>query len=96
MLLYPHQRKVYNMNEKGEKTLIKEYYDNPKDFLDELNQIPVRKLVEVRDKKLVQKLKRWVREYWKDDGTMEFYPSQARRIKEMLADIGIESKIKGE
>lgn len=84
------------MNEKGERTLIKEYYDNPKDFLDELNQIPVRKLVEVRDKKLVQKLKRWVREYWKDDGTMEFYPSQARRIKEMLADIGIESKIKGE
>ena len=84
------------MNEKGEKTLIKEYYDNPSDFLDELKQIPVRKLVEDRDKKLVQKLKRWVREYWKDDGTMEFYPSQARRIKEMLADIGIESKIKGE
>lgn len=84
------------MNEKGEKTLIKEYYDNPKDFLDELKQIPVRKLVEDRDKKLVQKLKRWVREYWKDDGTMEFYPSQARRIKEMLADIGVESKIKGE
>ena len=84
------------MNEKGERTLIKEYYDNPKDFLDELKQIPVRKLVEDRDKKLVQKLKRWVREYWKDDGTMEFYPSQARRIKEMLADIGIESKIKGE
>ena len=46
------------MNEKGEKTLIKEYYDNPKDFLDELKQIPVRKLVEDRDKKLVQKLKR--------------------------------------
>lgn len=84
------------MNEKGEKTLIKEYYDNPSDFLDELKQIPVRKLVEDRDKKLVQKLKRWVREYWKDDGTMEFYPSQARRIKEMLADIGVESKIKGE
>ena len=84
------------MNEKGEKTLIKEYYDNPKDFLDELKQIPVRKLVEDRDKKLVQKLKRWVREYWKDDGTMEFYPSQARRIKEMLADMGVESKIKGE
>lgn len=84
------------MNEKGEKTLIKEYYDNPKDFLDELKQIPVRKLVEDRDKKLVQKLKRWVREYWEDDGTMEFYPSQARRIKEMLADMGVESKIKGE
>ena len=84
------------MNEKGEKTLIKEYYDNPNDFLVELKQIPVRKLVEDRDKKLVQKLKRWVREYWKDDGTMEFYPSQARRIKEMLADMGVESKIKGE
>lgn len=82
------------MNERGEKTLIKEYYDNPKDFLEELKAIPTRKLVEVRDKKLIQKLKRWVREYWKDDGTMEFYPSQARRIKEMLADIGVESKIK--
>ena len=82
------------MNERGEKTLIKEYYDNPKDFLEELKMIPTRKLVEVRDKKLIQKLKRWVREYWKDDGTMEFYPSQARRIKEMLADIGVESKIK--
>lgn len=82
------------MNERGEKTLIKEYYDNPKDFLEELKMIPTRKLVEIRDKKLIQKLKRWVREYWKDDGTMEFYPSQARRIKEMLADIGVESKIK--
>ncbi len=82
------------MNERGEKTLIKEYYDNPKDFLEELKMIPTRKLVEVRDKKLIQKLKRWVREYWKDDGTMEFYPSQARRIKEMLEDIGVESKIK--
>ena len=82
------------MNERGEKTLIKEYYDNPKDFLEELKMIPTRKLVEIRDKKLIQKLKRWVREYWKDDGTMEFYPSQARRIKEMLADIGLESKIK--
>lgn len=82
------------MNERGEKTLIKEYYDDPKDFLEELKAVPTRKLVEERDKKLIQKLKRWVREYWKDDGTMEFYPSQARRLKEMLADIGVESKIK--
>lgn len=82
------------MNSAGEKTLIKEYYDNPNDFLEELKSIPTRKLVEERDKKLIQKLKRWVREYWKEDGTMEFYPSQARRLKEMLADIGIESKIK--
>ena len=82
------------MNSNGEKTLIKEYYDNPNDFLEELKAIPTRKLAEERDKKLIQKLKRWVREYWKDDGTMEFYPSQARRIKEMLSDLGIESKIK--
>ena len=82
------------MNERGEKTLIKEYYDDPKDFLEELKAVPTRKLVEERDKKLIQKLKRWVREYWKDDGTMEFYPSQARRLKEMLADTGVESKIK--
>ena len=82
------------MNENGEKTLVKEYYDNPNDFLKELNAIPVRKLVEDRDKKLIQKLKRWVREYWKEDGTMELYPSQARRMKEMLTDLCIESKIK--
>lgn len=82
------------MNENGEKTLIKEYYDNPQDFLDELKSIPVRKLQEERDKLLIQKLKRWVREYWKDDGTMEFYPSQAKRMKEMLGDLGINSKMK--
>jgi len=82
------------MNSNGERTLIKEFYDNPNDFLEELKAIPVRKLVEERDKKLIQKLKRWVREYWKDDGTMEFYESQARRMKEMLTDMGITSKMK--
>ena len=82
------------MNNNGERTLIKEYYDNPNDFLEELNSIPTRKLAEERDKKLIQKLKRWVREYWKDDGSMDFYESQARRLKEMLTDLGIESKIK--
>ena len=82
------------MNSNGEKTLIKEYYDNPEDFLEELKSIPTRKLVDDRDKKLIQKLKRWVREYWKSDGSMEFYPSQARRMKEMLSDIGIKTKMK--
>ena len=82
------------MNSNGERTLIKEFYDNPNDFLEELKAIPVRKLVEEKDKKLIQKLKRWVREYWKDDGTMEFYESQARRMKEMLTDMGITSKMK--
>ena len=82
------------MNNAGEKTLIKEYYDNPNDFLEELKAIPTRKLVEERDKKLIQKLKRWVREYWNDDGTMELYESQARKMKEMLEDMGIESKMK--
>jgi len=83
------------MSENIEKTKINEYYDNPQDFLDELKAIPVRKLVEESDKNLIQKLKRWVREYWKDDGTMDFYPSQAKRMKEMLKDLGIDSKMKG-
>ena len=83
------------MSENIEKTKINEYYDNPQDFLDELKAIPVRKLVEESDKNLIQKLKRWVRKYWKDDGTMDFYPSQAKRMKEMLKDLGIDSKMKG-
>ena len=82
------------MNSNGERTLIKEFYDNPSDFLEELKSIPTRKLVEERDKKLIQKLKRWVREYWKDDGSMDFYESQARRLKEMLDDMGITTKMK--
>ena len=82
------------MNSNGERTLIKEFYDNPKDFLEELKLIPTRKLTEERDKKLIQKLKRWVREYWKDDGSMDFYESQARRLKEMLDDMGVQSKMK--
>lgn len=82
------------MNSNGERTLIKEFYDNPNDFLEELKSIPTRKLVEERDKKLIQKLKRWVREYWKDDGSMDFYESQARRLKEMLDDMGITTKMK--
>ena len=83
------------MNNNGERTLIKEYYDNPNDFLEELKLIPTRKLAEERDKKLIQKLKRWVREYWKDDGSMDFYESQARRLKEMLDDLGVQTKMKG-
>lgn len=82
------------MNENGERTLVSEFYDNPEDFLTELKSIPARKLVEDRDKKLIQKLKRWVKEYWNADTGMDLYESQARRIKEMLDDLGIESKIK--
>lgn len=78
----------------NERNLVREFYDNPNDFLEELKVIPVRKLQEERDKKLIQKLKRWVREYWNDDGSMELYESQAYRLREMLKDLGVESKIK--
>lgn len=93
--MYNHNYvEVLNMNNNGERTLVSEFYDNPNDFLEELKMIPVRKLVEDKDKKLIQKLKRWVREYWNSDTGMDLYESQARRIKEMLNDLGIESKIK--
>lgn len=82
------------MNENNERTLVSEFYDNPNDFLEELNLIPVRKLKDDRDKQLIQKLKRWVREYWKENSGMDLYESQASRIKEMLNEFGIKSKIK--
>lgn len=82
------------MNENNERTLVSEFYDNPNDFLEELNLIPIRKLKDDRDKQLIQKLKRWVREYWKKDTGMDLYESQAKRIKDMLNEFGIKSKIK--
>lgn len=82
------------MNEKGERTLVKEFYDDPNDFLTELKAIPVRKLVDKRDKDLISKLKRWVRQYWNTETGMDFYESQARRMKAMLDGIEYESKMK--
>lgn len=74
----------------SERTMVKEFYDNPQDFLDDLNSINTRKLVHQNDKDLIRKLKRWVKEYWKDDGSMNLYESQYTRLqmfKEVLKDI---------
>lgn len=65
----------------SEKTTVKEFYDNPQDFLDDLNSINTRKLVHQNDKDLIRKLKRWVKEYWKDDGSMNLYESQYKRLQ---------------
>lgn len=74
----------------SERTIVKEFYDNPQDFLDDLNSINTRKLIHQNDKDLIRKLKRWVKEYWKDDGSMNLYESQYTRLqmfKEALKDI---------
>lgn len=69
-----------------ERTTVKEYYDNPQQFLDELTSINVRKLVEKSDKELIKKLRRWVKEYWKDDGSMNLFESQYKRLQLILKD----------
>ena len=70
-----------------ERTTVKEFYENPQQFLDELNSINVRKLVNKSDKDLIKKLKRWVKEYWKDDGSMNLFESQYRRLQMFLKEI---------
>lgn len=71
----------------SERTTVKEFYDNPEDFLKELNSIPVRKLVNQNDKRLIQKLKKWVKEYWKEDGSMNLYESQYARMQSFLKEL---------
>lgn len=70
-----------------ERTTVKEFYENPQQFLDELNSINVRKLVNKADKDLIRKLKRWVKEYWKDDGSMNLFESQYKRLQTFLEEI---------
>lgn len=72
------------MNNSGERTLVSEYYDNIDDFVEELYSINVRKLVEDRDKKLIQKLKKWYKTYWNEETGMDLYESQYKRLKEMV------------
>ena len=69
-----------------ERTTVKEFYENPQQFLDELNSINVRKLENKSDKDLVKKLKRWVKEYWKEDGSMNLFESQYKRIQIFLEE----------
>ena len=69
-----------------ERTKVIEFYENPQQFLDELTSINVRKLVEKSDKELIKKLRRWVKEYWKDDGSMNLFESQYKRLQMILKD----------
>lgn len=69
-----------------ERMTVKEYYDNPQQFKDEVLSINVRKLTKISDKDLIKKLKRWIKEYWKDDGSMFLYESQYARLKNILKD----------
>ena len=71
----------------AERTKVNEYYDNPQQFLDELASINVRKLIHQPDKDLVRKLRRWVKEYWKDDGSMNLFESQYKRLQTFLEEI---------
>ena len=75
-----------------ERTTVKEFYENPRQFLDELNSINVRKLVNKADKDLIRKLKRWVKEYWKDDGSMNLFESQYARLQMFLKELDILEK----
>lgn len=69
-----------------ERLTVQEYYDNPQQFKDEVLSINVRKLVEQSDKELIKKLKRWIKDYWKDDGSMFLYESQYARLQLILKD----------
>lgn len=71
----------------AERTTVKEFYENPQQFLDELNSINVRKLIHQNDKDLIRKLRRWVKEYWKDDGSMNLYESQYARLQSFLKEL---------
>lgn len=69
-----------------ERTKVNEYYENPQQFIDEIKSINVRRLVSQSDKDLIKKLKRWIKAYWKDDGSMFLYESQYARLQMILRD----------
>ena len=70
-----------------ERMKVNEYYDNPQQFLDEISKINVRKLVNQSDKDLIKKLKKWIKEYWQEDGSMFLYESQYKTLQMILKDI---------
>jgi len=81
-MIYFHKKDIFM-----EIMKVIEYYENPQQFLDELTSINVRKLVNQSDKDLIKKLKKWVKEYWQEDGSMFLYESQYKRLQMILADI---------
>ena len=72
------------MDNEGTKVL--DYYDNLDDFLNDLKSVKVRRLKNESDKRLIQKLKRWVREYWNEEKGMDLYKSQYLRLKMMIEE----------
>lgn len=67
----------------SERMKINEYYENPEQFVEDLQSINVRKLVSVSDKELVKKLKRWYKTYGIE---MNLYESQYARLQAILKD----------
>lgn len=67
----------------SERMKINEYYENPEQFVEDLQSINVRKLVSVSDKELVKKLKRWYKTYGIE---MNLYESQYARLQVILKD----------
>ena len=72
------------MDNEGTKVL--DYYANLDDFLNDLKSVKVRRLKNESDKRLIQKLKRWVREYWNEEEGMDLYKSQYLRLKMMIEE----------
>ena len=70
-----------------ERILVKEYYENPQQFVDEVMSINVRKLEKQSDKDLIKKLKRWIKEYWGNDGeNYHLSESQYARLQILLKE----------
>lgn len=73
-----------------ERLKVREYYDNPQQFVDEVMSINVRKIEKQSDKDLIKKLKRWIKEYWGDNGeNYNLYESQYARLQQILKDLGL-------
>ena len=72
----------------SERLKINEYYENPEQFVEEINSIKVVNFdsnlgVQMNDKELIKKLKRWYKTYGID---MNLYESQYARLQMILKD----------
>lgn len=71
-----------------ERQYVNEYYENPQQFVDEIMSINVRKLAKQSDKDLIKKLKRWIKEYWGEDGSQyKLFESQYKRLQMILTEM---------
>lgn len=69
-----------------EKTLVKEWYKNPQDFLVQLESINIRNITNESDKDLIKKLRKWTKTYWDNEGNMKLYKTQYLRLQMILKD----------